>query len=161
MALLRSWVQTGGHPGNSQKHVWAESVLDSGSVAGLEITLRTEELEVYSASAGSFLYAFLWKRKTWTVMTMQGQRQKQLNRLVRQRVSLVTEEADGRGLLSLSSQWGLTPVLSTQSLRAQSLQLYPTLCDPVGCSPPGFSIHGILQARVLEWVAMTSSRGSS
>ena len=48
--------------------------LDSGSVAGLEITLRTEELEVYSASAGSFLYAFLWKRKTWTVMTMQGQR---------------------------------------------------------------------------------------
>ena len=36
-----------------------------------------------------------------------------------------------------------------------------TLCDPVDCSPPGSSVHGILQARVLEWVAMPSSRGSS
>ena len=34
-------------------------------------------------------------------------------------------------------------------------------CDPVDCSPPGSSIHGILQARILEWVAMPSSRGSS
>ena len=37
-----------------------------------------------------------------------------------------------------------------------------TLCDPViNCSPPGFSAHGILQARTLEWVAMLSSSGSS
>ena len=36
-----------------------------------------------------------------------------------------------------------------------------TLCDPVDCSPPGFSVHGILQARVLEWVAIASSKGSS
>ena len=35
------------------------------------------------------------------------------------------------------------------------------LCDPVDCSPPGFSIHGILQARILEWVAISFSRGSS
>ena len=34
----------------------------------------------------------------------------------------------------------------------------PTLCDPVDCSPPGFSVHGILQARILEWVAMPFSR---
>ena len=40
-------------------------------------------------------------------------------------------------------------------------QLHPTLCDPMGCSPPGSSVHGILQARILEWVAMPSSRGSS
>ena len=33
-------------------------------------------------------------------------------------------------------------------------QLCPTLCDPVGCSPPGSSVHGILQARILEWVAI-------
>ena len=44
---------------------------------------------------------------------------------------------------------------------AKSLQLYPTLCDPMDCSPPGSSVHGILQARILEWVAMPSSRGSS
>ena len=36
-----------------------------------------------------------------------------------------------------------------------------TLCDPINCSPPGFSVHGILQARILEWIAMASSRGSS
>ena len=36
-----------------------------------------------------------------------------------------------------------------------------TLCDPMDCSPPGSSVHGILQAWILEWVAMTSSRGSS
>ena len=36
-----------------------------------------------------------------------------------------------------------------------------SLCDPMDCSPPGFSFHAILQARILEWVAMPSSRGSS
>ena len=40
-------------------------------------------------------------------------------------------------------------------------QSCPTLCDPVDCSPPGSSVHGILQARILEWVAVPSSRGSS
>ena len=34
-------------------------------------------------------------------------------------------------------------------------------CDPVNCSLPGFSIHGILQARILEWVTISFSRGSS
>ena len=37
----------------------------------------------------------------------------------------------------------------------------PTLCDPMDCSPPGFSVHGILQVRMLEWVAISFSRGSS
>ena len=41
------------------------------------------------------------------------------------------------------------------------LQLCPTLCDPMDCSLPGSSVHGILQARVLDWVAMPFSRGSS
>ena len=40
-------------------------------------------------------------------------------------------------------------------------QLFLTLCDPVDCSPPGSSVHGILQARILEWVAIPFSRGSS
>ena len=35
------------------------------------------------------------------------------------------------------------------------------LCDPMDCSPPGSSVHGILQARILEWVAISFSRGSS
>ena len=37
----------------------------------------------------------------------------------------------------------------------------PTHCDPVDCSPPGSSVHGVLQARILEWVAISFSRGSS
>ena len=43
----------------------------------------------------------------------------------------------------------------------KSLQLCLTLCDPIDCSLPGSSVHGLLQARVLKWVAMPSSRGSS
>ena len=40
-------------------------------------------------------------------------------------------------------------------------QSCPTLCHPMDCSPLGCSIHGILQARILEWVAISFSRGSS
>ena len=43
----------------------------------------------------------------------------------------------------------------------QSLQLCPTLCDFMDSSLPGSSVHGILQARILEWVAIAFSRGSS
>ena len=40
-------------------------------------------------------------------------------------------------------------------------QLCPTLCDPMDCSLPGFSVHGVFCAGGLEWVAISSSRGSS
>ena len=42
-------------------------------------------------------------------------------------------------------------------LAAKSLQSYPTLCDPIDSSPPGSAIPGILQARTLEWVAISFS----
>ena len=41
------------------------------------------------------------------------------------------------------------------------VQLCLTPCDPLGCSPPGYSVHGILQTRILEWVAISFFRGSS
>ena len=44
---------------------------------------------------------------------------------------------------------------------AELLQLCPPLCTPMDCSPPGSAVQGILQARVLEWVAVSSSRGPS
>jgi len=44
-------------------------------------------------------------------------------------------------------------------VKATVTQSCLTLCDPMGCSLPGSSVHGILQARILEWVAMPSSRG--
>ena len=40
-------------------------------------------------------------------------------------------------------------------------QLCLTFCDPMDCSPPGFSVPGILQARIQEWIAIPFSRGSS
>ena len=46
-------------------------------------------------------------------------------------------------------------------MHARSLQSCLTLCDPMECIPPGSSVHGILQARILEWVAMPSSKESS
>ena len=46
-------------------------------------------------------------------------------------------------------------------MHAKLLQSCPTLCDPVDHSPPGSSIPGILQASIVEWVAMSSSRGAS
>ena len=46
-------------------------------------------------------------------------------------------------------------------LRAQLLQSCPALCYPIDCSPPGSSVHGILQAKILEWAAMPSSGCSS
>ena len=46
-------------------------------------------------------------------------------------------------------------------MHAKSLQSCLTLCDPVDCSPPDSLVHGILQARILEWVAMSPSRESS
>ena len=39
-------------------------------------------------------------------------------------------------------------------------QLCPTLCDPTNCSPPGSSVHGIIQAKILEWIAIPFSKGS-
>ena len=38
-------------------------------------------------------------------------------------------------------------------------QLCPTLCNPMDCTPSGFSVHGILQARILEWTAIPLTKG--
>ena len=60
-------------------------------------------------------------------------------------------------LLSSGSHGRSSSVGESESVVTQC----PTLCDPMDCSPPGSSVRGILQARVLEWDAMPSSRGSS
>ena len=46
-------------------------------------------------------------------------------------------------------------------VRVLVAQSYPNLCDSMDCSPPGSTVHGILQARILEWVAISSFKGSS
>ena len=61
-------------------------------------------------------------------------------------------------------RWFLYPLSHRGSLRndlcmrAKSLQSCPTLCNPMDYSPPGSSVHGIFQARILEWVAMPFSK---
>ena len=50
---------------------------------------------------------------------------------------------------------------SISCVHAKSLQLYLTLCDTMGCILPGFSVHGVLKARILEWFALFSTRGPS
>ena len=51
--------------------------------------------------------------------------------------------------------------LEGKAFKKKVAQSCPTLCDPVDCSLPGPSVHGILQERILEWVAISFSRGSS
>ena len=60
---------------------------------------------------------------------------------------------------------GINPIMrappSCAVCSAKLLQFCPNVCDPMDCSLPASSIHGMLQARILEWVAMPSCRGSS
>ena len=50
---------------------------------------------------------------------------------------------------------------SNMKIKVLVTQLCPALCDPMDCSPLGSSVHGILQARMLDWVVIPFSRGSS
>ena len=52
-------------------------------------------------------------------------------------------------------------IITNCESESEVAQSCPTLCDPMDYSLPGFSIHGILQARILEWVTISFSRGSS
>ena len=52
-------------------------------------------------------------------------------------------------------------LLNYDHVRVLVTQTCPTLCNPMDCSPPGSSVHGISQARILEQVAISFSRGSS
>ena len=62
------------------------------------------------------------------------------------------------GSLPLSHLESLFYIVEVKVLVAQ---LCPTLCNPMVCTPPGSSVYGIFQARILEWVSIHFSRGSS
>ena len=73
-------------------------------------------------------------------------------------------ESQGQRILVGCHLWGLTVRHNWSYLAAAAAKLFQlslTLCDPMDCSPPGSSVHGILQVRILEWVAISPSRGSS
>ena len=67
---------------------------------------------------------------------------------------------------AISVTWNDLPIFSSPFLQvevkwSEVTQSCPTLCDSVDCSLPGSSVHGIFQARILEWIAISFSRGSS
>ena len=64
----------------------------------------------------------------------------------------------GDGMNDKPAPAGKSWYLDHACMHAQS---YPTLCNLMDCSPPGSSVHGILQERLLEWVTISYSRGSS
>ena len=66
---------------------------------------------------------------------------------------------------SSNNSWYILPNFSPEhtvtDLVVLVVQSYQTLCDPMNCSPPGSSVHGISEASILEWAASSSSKGSS
>ena len=85
-----------------------------------------------------------WIRKLWYIYTMEYYSASKKN-----------------AFESVLMRWmKLEPVIQSKvSQKVLVAKSYLTLCDPMGCSPPGSSIHGISQARIPEWVAISFSRG--
>ena len=71
------------------------------------------------------------------------------------------------GVLGSEGDWGSGTCFWSQNCKSSPsvcvlvAQSCPTFCNPLDCSPPGSSVHGIHQARILEWIAIPFSRGSS
>ena len=63
-------------------------------------------------------------------------------------------------LRMVRSNIGNRKIVLITAAAAKSLQSCPTLCDPIDSSPPGSPVPGILQARILEWVAISFSNAS-
>ena len=68
---------------------------------------------------------------------------------------ILTHSVHGHVKYAQNLRFQLEPC--TAAAAAKSLQSYPTLCDPIDSSPPGSPVLGILQARTLEWVAISFS----
>ena len=146
-----------------------------GLLQGILYSLSHREAHLFLKS-NHILSAVAWTQEEWCLWNM-------MSTLTQWRLRMETARTSIFGSISpdcLPQDWflcislegrciSLNRVASTiplsfplrECMPAKSLQSCPTLCDPVDCSPPGSSVHGILQARILEWVAMPSSGGSS
>ena len=96
-------------------------------------------------------YVFLFKTQILLLVILESKRPQEtprVNRVFRQQ----WRPSNWFCWRLLSARWGCTCLVAQPS---------PTLCIPMDCSPLDSSVHGISQARILEWVAISSSRGSS
>ena len=70
-------------------------------------------------------------------------------------------------MLVAQTREGMVEVVEREKARKKkkkdsvAAQMYPTLCNPIDCSPPDSCVHGIFQVRIPEWVSICFSRGSS
>ena len=64
-------------------------------------------------------------------------------------------------MIKFRTLWDKEIVLDCLKVKVLVIQSCPTSSDPMDCSPPSSSVHGVLQARILEWVAIPFSRESS
>ena len=126
---------------------------------------------------GSFVCQWAYQNidlnHSWTIWELSCQNYSTLSERVPERPLKTSGKINGiqpkRWLLNESAWILLNQLKKTKLLvdrdhfraHAKSLQLCPTLCDALDCSLPGSSVHGILQARILELLAMPSSMGSS
>ena len=74
-------------------------------------------------------------------------------------ITMVTQAAAFRSIFNSSHTF--PPTYKSEKAKVLVAQSCPTLSDPMDCSPPGSSVHGIFQARILEWVAISFCMGSS
>ena len=81
---------------------------------------------------------------------------KELAMVIGKKISTAWVSSEAGGTLESKVKFILVAVYAVLCLVAQS-----TLCDPMDCSPPGSSVHGVSQARILEWIGISFSRGSS
>ena len=64
-------------------------------------------------------------------------------------------------IIFILNQFYCNNLHTSENVKVKVAQSCPTLCNPMDCSLPGSSVHGILQVRLQEWVAVPFSRGSS
>ena len=86
-----------------------------------------------------------------------------IKKLIQFKYELSTKTKVSRIFSSVSSIHSIFDLIILKSKESENevAQSCPTLRDPVDYSPPGSTVHGILQAGILEWVAISFSRGSS
>ena len=80
---------------------------------------------------------------------------------IKRRWQEYTEELYKKDLHDPDNHDGVITHLEPDILECEVTQSCPTLCNPMDCSLPGSSVHGIFQAIVLEWIAISFSKGSS
>ena len=127
-------------------------------MAWANLLRKHPEYNRYSTTENGYFHIFMWGENLGKLGTL-GQRQKTHLNVIRQLTLSQTNLQKSIGNIIFWRSW--VPIHSSATELCEIAQSCPTLCDPVDCSLPGSSIHGIFQAKVLEWVAISFSRAAT